>query len=402
MPEQIQIDGYLSFTIGMIVFFVGKRINESIPLLKEYNIPDAVTGGICASIVGLLIFVVVGRELAFDLAPRDLLLIYFFTTIGLNARLSDLVSGGRPLLILLALTLGYILVQDSVGLLSARLLGLEDAMGVLIGSASLIGGHGTAISWAPEIAEYHGVENALEVGVASATLGLVMGSLLGGPIAKILIERHNLSSDESEADRVVGVGDDVADGTQVNYENFLRALLVIHIVIIVGYGLSLGIERTRLKLPMFVPCLLVAIVVTNTMSTFFPKTPWPARSKSLALIADLSLALFIAMSLMGMQLWSIADLAGPLIIMLALQAAVAVVFILFVLFAAMGRGYLAAVLSAGFAGFSLGSTPTAIANMTAVTKKHGPSPTAFIILPLVGAFFVDLSNAFVIQFFLSL
>ncbi|MEM9168864.1 MAG: sodium/glutamate symporter [Pseudomonadota bacterium] len=402
MPEQIDVDGYLSFTVGMIVFFAGKRINEAVPLLKEYNIPDSVTGGICASMVGLLLYVGTGAALNYDLAPRDLLLIYFFTTIGLNASIRDLVSGGRPLVILLVLTLGYIVIQDVVGVAAARFLGLDGAIGVLTGSASLIGGHGTAIAWAPEIAENHGVENALEIGVASATLGLVLASLLGGPIAKVLIERFNLSSDERESERVVGVGDAVADDAHVGYESFLRALLVVHITIIIGYAASVGIEATGLKLPKFVPCLLVGIVFTNVMAQFFPAAPWPARTKSLALIADLSLALFISMSLMGMQLWTIADLAGPLVVILGLQAIMAVAFVLFVLFVAMGRGYLAAVLGAGFAGFSLGSTPTAIANMTAVTKKHGPSPTAFIILPLVGAFFVDLTNAFVIQFFLSL
>ncbi|MEL7029695.1 MAG: sodium/glutamate symporter, partial [Pseudomonadota bacterium] len=174
MAEVVQVDAYLSFTIGMIVFFVGKRINKSVPVLNEYNIPDAVTGGIFASLLGLLIFLGAGKQLNFDLEPRDLLLVYFFTTIGLNANIKDLISGGRPLVILLALTLGYIVIQDTIGVACARLLGLEGAVGVLIGSASLIGGHGTAIAWAPEIAEKHGVENALEIGAASATLGLVM------------------------------------------------------------------------------------------------------------------------------------------------------------------------------------------------------------------------------------
>ena len=150
------------------------------------------------------------------------------------------------------------------------------------------------------------------------------------------------------------------------------------------------------------PCLLVAIILSNSVPYLMPKLHWPARTKALAVVSDFSLGLFIAMSLMSMQLWSIADLAGPLLILLGLQAAATVIFILFVLFPLMGRDYMATVLSAGFAGFSLGATPTAVANMTAVTKTHGPAPMAFIILPLVGAFFVDLTNAFVIQFFLGL
>ncbi|MEM1021200.1 MAG: sodium/glutamate symporter, partial [Pseudomonadota bacterium] len=275
------------------------------------------------------------------------------------------------------------------------------AMAVITGSASLIGGHGTAIAWASEISENHGVPNALEVGVASATLGLVMASLLGGPIAKVILNKHSLSSSIDDTERVVGVSEEQEDLATFGYESFLRALLFIHIAIVIGYAASLGIEDLGIKLPIFVPCLMVAIAMSNTVPKLFPAIPWPARTKSLALISDLSLALFISMSLMGMQLWSIADLAGPLLVILAVQAAVAVAFIFFIIFPMMGRDYLAAVISAGFAGFSLGSTPTAIANMTAVTKKYGPAPTAFIILPLVGAFFVDLTNAFAIQLFLG-
>lgn len=172
--------------------------------------------------------------------------------------------------------------------------------------------------------------------------------------------------------------------------------------IILGFLLNEVVATVGLKLPLFVSCLMVAIALSNTVPKLLPRLIWPARTKALAVVSDFSLGLFIAMSLMGMQLWSVANLAGPLLIMLAAQVAAVVLFILFVLYPLMGRNYLATVLSAGFAGFALGATPTAVANMTAVTKTHGPAPTAFIILPLVGAFFVDITNAFVIQYFLTL
>ncbi|MEM6833554.1 MAG: sodium/glutamate symporter [Pseudomonadota bacterium] len=401
MDDALQVDGFITFTLGIIVFFAGKSVNAAIAFLREYNIPEAVTGGIIASLLGLAVYKGTGKALNYNLEPRDLLLVYFFTTIGLNARLQDLLAGGRPLAILLTATIFYIFLQDTVGLLCAKALDLPAAMAVITGSASLIGGHGTAIAWASEISENHGVPNALEVGVASATLGLVMASLLGGPIAKVILNKHSLSSSIDDTERVVGVSEEQEDLATFGYESFLRALLFIHIAIVIGYAASLGIEDLGIKLPIFVPCLMVAIAMSNTVPKLFPAIPWPARTKSLALISDLSLALFISMSLMGMQLWSIADLAGPLLVILAVQAAVAVAFIFFIIFPMMGRDYLAAVISAGFAGFSLGSTPTAIANMTAVTKKYGPAPTAFIILPLVGAFFVDLTNAFAIQLFLG-
>ncbi len=397
----VELDSFVAYTIGIIVYFVGLRMTGRIEFLRSYNIPEPVTGGILASLVALLVFAVFDIEVKYDLHIRDVLLVYFFTTIGINARISDLVAGGKPLLILLLLTLVYIVIQDVVGVATAVAIGQPAAVGVITGSASLIGGHGTSIAWAPEIAANHGVPNALEMGIASATLGLVIASLLGGPIAKYLLRKHDLSGDSSE-DNVVGIPHENENTETINHTSIMRVILVIHIAVIIGYGLNEVINEIGIKLPLFVSCLLVAIFMSNLVPLILPKLIWPSRSKALAMVSDFSLGLFIAMSLMGMQLWAIADLAGPLLLLLTLQAVVAVVFTVFILFRLMGGDYQAAVLSAGFAGFALGATPTAIANMTAVTKTHGPAPTAFIILPLVGAFFVDIANSFIIQFFLGL
>ncbi len=396
----IVVHSFLAYTIGIIVYFVGMKLNAKIHILRSYNIPEPVTGGVIASLAGLAIFVFSGLELQYDLERRDLLLVYFFTAIGINARVSDLIAGGRPLMILLGLTLAYIVFQDVVGVAVALAMGQPLAVGVLAGSASLIGGHGTAIAWAPEIAAEHGVPGALEIGVAAATLGLVLASMLGGPIAKFLLSRHKIADSPPDG-LLVGIPHEKEKSEQINHVSIMAVILALNIAIIIGYFVNEEITALGLKLPLFVSCLLVAIILSNTVPYVFPGVFWPARTRALALISDFSLGLFIAMSLMGMQLWSIADLAGPLLIILAVQVAAVVVFILFVLFPLMGRDYLATVLSAGFAGFALGATPTAIANMTAVTKSHGPAPTAFIILPLVGAFFVDLTNAVVIQAFLA-
>ncbi len=397
----ILVDSFLAYTIGIIVYFVGLQLNKRVTPLREFNIPEPVTGGIIAALAALAFFLITGLEITYELDTRDRLLVYFFTAIGINARVSDLLNGGRPLIVLLALTLGYIVFQDVVGVLGAQAIGQPSAVGILTGSASLIGGHGTSIAWAPEIAANHGVPNALEIGIASATLGLVLASLLGGPIAKFLLARNKIAGADANG-LMVGIPHETEDTEQINHVSIMGVILVLHIAIIFGYILNEGFAAIGLKLPLFVSCLLVAIVMSNTIPYLMPKLRWPARTKALALVSDFSLGLFIAMSLMGMQLWSIAELAGPLMILLGLQTIAAVVFIIFVFFPLMGRDYFATVLSAGFAGFSLGATPTAIANMTAVTKSHGPAPTAFIILPLVGAFFVDITNAFVIQFFLGL
>ena len=396
----IQVDDFLAYTVGILVYFAGTRVNERVAFLRGYNIPESVTGGILAAIAALAVFVTTGWELTYELDTRNRLLIYFFTAIGLNARISDLVAGGRPLVILLVLTLGYMVLQNGVGVMTARAIGQPSAVGVLAGSAALIGGHGTAIAWAPKIAAEYGVPNALEIGVAAATLGLVMASLLGGPIAKLLLRRSGTSVPDAEADQLVGVPHATERFEQINHVSLMAVVLVLHVAIVLGYLVHQALTEAGLNLPLFVPCLLVAILLSNTVPRILPGMFWPARTKALAVVSDFSLSLFIAMSLMGMQLWSIADLAGPLFVLLLLQLLCSFGFIVFVLFRLMGRGYLAVVLSAGFAGFSLGATPTAIANMSAVTRTHGPAPTAFLILPLVGAFFVDLTNALLIPWFL--
>lgn len=397
--NNIAIDSFLSYTIGIIVFFLGVTLTKRVKAFQDYNIPEPVTGGLLAAMVIYGIYLISGAEVSFDLSTRDRLLVYFFTAIGLNARFSDLVKGGKPLLILLFLTLTFIVVQNIVGMGSAKLLDLPMTIGVLAGSASLIGGHGTAIAWAPEIKNL-GIENALEIGVASATLGLVVASLVGGPIAKFLLTKNQLSNDKKSAPSV-GISYDKVNTETFNHLNFMSVILVLHICIIIGYIANNVITELGFKLPLFVTCLLTGIILSNIVPLCFPKLAWPARTRSLAIVSDFSLSLFLTMSLMSMQLWTIASLAGPLLIILTLQTIAAVAFILLILFPLMGKNYQAAVLSAGFGGFALGATPTAIANMTAVTKAHGPAPMAFIILPLVAAFFVDVTNAFVISFLLK-
>ena len=397
---EISIDSFMTHTIGLIVFLAGVKITKQVRILREFNIPEPVTGGLIAALIVFAIYLISGQSVAYDLSGRDQLLVYFFTAIGLNARISDLIEGGKPLFILLILTVGYMILQNLTGMTGAFIAGMEQSTGVLTGSVSLVGGHGTAIAWAPEF-ERLGLSGAMEIGIASATLGLIVASLIGGPIAKFLISRHSLSCD-SEDVPAVGLAYEKADSEQISALSLMSVILTLHIAIIIGFLVNEYLLSIGLKLPLFVSCLLTAIVLSNTLPKLLPKMHWPARTRALAVVSDYSLGLFLAMSLMSMQLWTIAGLAGALLFILLLQTVVAVVFILLVLFPLMGRDYQAAVLSAGFGGFTLGATPTAIANMTAVTKANGPAPTAFIILPLVAAFFVDIANAFIIQFMLGL
>ncbi|MFY2826171.1 sodium/glutamate symporter [Ruegeria sp. MALMAid1280] len=394
----IHIPGFLTATLGIAVYLIGAEINARVALLRQFNIPEPVTGGLLASFVLLFLYLMAGLELVFDLASRDFLLIVFFAGIGLNARLADLVSGGKPLFLLLILTMVTIVAQNAVGAVGAIAFGYPSQAGVLFGSASLIGGHGTAIAWAPEVGAVTGLDGATELGVAVATLGLVLAALVGGPIARLLVEGKNLTPDRPDEEHTVGLPDDADEAeTRIDHLTIMRVLLYLNLAIILGYMLNGVIEATGLKLPLFVPCLIMGIVIANIRTALAPNAPPVSRTPSLALISEFSLGAFLAMSLMSLQLWTIAELGLAIVVIMAAQTLFAVAFVIWVLFPVMGGNYRAAVLSAGFGGFALGATPTAIANMTAVTKRYGPSPIAFIVLPLVSAFFVDIANAIVIQ-----
>lgn len=406
MPEiengVLQVGPFLAATVGIIVLFIGKRLNDSFAFLREFSIPEPVTGGLLFSLLTALIYATGNVAIEFELGARDFLLVYFFTTIGINASVRDLLAGGKPLVILLVITIAYMFLQNLLGISVAELTGQPAAVGVLGGTVSLIGGHGTAIAWSPRIAEGFGVTNAMEIGMACATLGLILSSLMGGPVAKFLIGRYNLKPQEA-APQDVGV---LVDAPRMSSDplDFLDAILAIHVCVLIGTGLNAVVGSLGLDLPLFVTCLFAGILVTNFIPAWYPRLSgkkWPSRTGAMALIADISLGTFLAMSLMSLQLWTLIEMAGPILAIMMAQFVLAIAIDVFVVFRALGRNYDAAVVAAGFGGISLGATPTAMANMSAVTTRYGASHLAFIIVPLVCAFFIDIANALIIPFFLS-
>jgi len=399
----LQLSAFFSVTLGIVVLFLGKRVNDAVGFLREFSIPEPVTGGLIASLLVALLFFVSDIEINFDLAARDVLLVYFFTTIGINSSLKDLLAGGKPLVILLSITIAYMFLQNLTGITVAAMFDQPTAVGMLGGTVSLIGGHGTAIAWSPRIAEDFGITNAMEIGIACATFGLILASLMGGPIAKFLITRHKLTPTRVEP-LDIGAPEGSKDKSEIDHLDLLDAILAIHISAILGFLINAELETLGLKLPLFVTCLFAGILITNLIPKSFPRitgTAWPSRKPAIALIADVSLGTFLAMSLMSMQLWTLIELAGPIFTILGAQFLIAVSLTVFVVFPLMGRNYDAAVVCAGFGGISLGSTPTAMANMSAVAQRYGASHLAFIIVPLVCAFFIDLVNALLIPFFLA-
>jgi len=399
--ETLVLDGRQTIVLAILVLFLGKLLTSRIAFLRNYNIPEPVTGGLIASIVFGLIYGIFDLQFEFALDVRNELLIVFFTTIGLSSRFSTLLKGGAQLGILLALAVVYLMFQNGTGVLVATLAGFDKLVGVIGGSVSLSGGHGTAIAWTPVFRDEYGIELAGEIGIACATFGLILGGLLGGPLARFLVERHKLEPD-SDAVQTVGVEHE-HEMIPIEYQNMLGTILVICIAMGIGIHIDYGLEYLGVQLPTFVSCLFAGILVINLLPVLFPrlKVPKPEQSRSLALVSEISLGLFLAISLMSLELWTLADLGFVILLMLLAQVVIVMLWAGIVVFRAMGATYDAAVMSSGYVGLALGATPTAIANMTAVTKLYGPSPRAFIIVPLIGAFFIDLANAVVIQLYIG-
>ena len=395
----LQFSSFLSITLAILVLFIGKGLTIHYAALRNFNIPEPVVGGLLFAILFAAMHFSLGISVQFNLEARDIMLVYFFTTIGLNSNLKDLVKGGKPLVILLSATLIYMILQNVVGISIASLFGMPPVTGMLSGTVSLIGGHGTAIAWAPTFAEKFSINNAMEIGIASATVGLILASVMGGPIARYLIKKHQLQP-ARQAPQDVGISHEEKN-IQIDYIAFLHAVLGINISVILGFILNEGLQEAGLKLPLFVTCLFAGIIISSfvipVLSHKITWLDWDNKNRAMALIADISLGIFLAMSLMSMQIWVIIDLAGPLLAILTAQFVVATFMSLFVIFKLMGSNYDAAVISAGFGGISLGSTATAMANMTAVTQRYGASHLAFLIVPLVCAFFIDLFNVVLIQ-----
>jgi ESS family glutamate:Na+ symporter len=397
----LQLDVRQTIIMAILVLYLGKYLTKKIKFLQDFNIPDAVAGGVLASLIFGLGYGIFSLQVEFDLYIRDALLIIFFTTIGLSSRLKTLLQGGKPLLILLAVAVIFLFLQNLIGVGMAQLTGLASPLGLLSGSVSLSGGHGTTIAWSPIFKDSYGIVNASEIGIASATFGLVFGGIVGGPIAKFLITRNQLQAKDQAEDLTISIKRGQKNVT-IDYHTMLNSLLVIGLTIGLGLEINAVVTAIGLKLPVFVSCLLAGIILTNTLPLFFKRFPWPTGTPSLALLSDVSLGLFLAMSLMSLQLWTLSGMGVPIALLLLAQVLASAIYTIFFVFPIMGKTYDAAVISAGYAGLTLGATPTAIANMTAVTEQFGASPQAFIIVPLVGAFFIDIANAFAIQTFLSL
>ncbi|MDP9509961.1 sodium/glutamate symporter [Pseudomonas protegens] len=395
----VQLDFYGTLVAASLVLLLGRGLVTRVGFLRAYNIPEPVAGGLVVALLLLLLRGMGDMEVRIDTSLQAPLMLAFFATIGLSADFASLKKGGRNLAVFLLLVTGFLLVQNAMGIGLAKALGLDPLMGLLTGSVTLSGGHGTGGAWGAVFKEQYGLASAPEIAMASATFGLVLGGLIGGPVARLLVKRVQTPGAVQGEPRLPRGYEQPYKERQITALSFIETLALVAISLQAGSFLSGLIQGTALELPTFVCVLFVGVVLRNGLSAL----GWhQVFDQEVSLLGNVSLSLFLAIALMSLRLWDLASLALPILTLLAVQTLVMALFAVFVTFRVMGRNYDAAVLAAGHCGFGLGATPTAIANMQAVTQRYGPSPMAFLVVPMVGAFFIDISNAIVIKLYLAL
>ncbi|MBM5575163.1 sodium/glutamate symporter [Deefgea sp. CFH1-16] len=395
----ITISGYGTLVAASLVLLFGRILVEKTAPLKAFTIPEPVAGGLVVALLMLFAQQVAGVTVKFDTSLQTPLMLAFFATIGLSANLASLKAGGSVMIKFLCVVAGLLLMQNIIGISLANLLGLDGHLGLLAGSVTLSGGHGTGAAWSSVFSEQFGIQGATELAMACATFGLVLGGLIGGPVAKFLLRKVKVPGAEHNHDQAPTGFEEPQATRLITVNSFIESLALIALSLAGGQFLAGLISGTAFELPTFVCVLFTGVVLRNVLSGL----GWyQVFEREVSVLGNVSLALFLAMALMSLRLWELANLALPMVILLAVQAMAMAAYAIFVTFRVMGSNYDAVVLAAGHCGFGLGATPTAIANMQAVTHRFGPSHLAFIVVPMVGAFFIDILNAIIIKIFMAL
>lgn len=395
----IELDVFGTLTAASLVLLAGRKLVASWKVLNTYSIPEPVVGGLAVALLMWLLKATADVQVRFDLSLSPPLMLAFFACIGLNADLASLVRGGRPLVVLLGLVVGFLVLQNLTGIGLAVLLGQSPLMGLLAGSIALSGGHGTGAAWGAVFVEQYQLAGAPEIAIAAATFGLVLGGVIGGPVARHLLGKVRVKPGADGEHQEPTLFEHPAEVRLITAPALIETLALISVCLLAGQYLARLLAGTFLELPAFVCVLFVGVVLRNGLAAAGKYTVF---ERAVSVLGNVSLALFLALALMSMRLWELSSLALPMLVLLLGQTALMAAYAIFVTFPVMGRNYDAAVIAAGHCGFGLGATPTAIANMQAVTDRFGNSPLAFLVVPMVGAFFIDLANALVIKLFLLL
>ena len=391
----ISLNMYQTLAVAVIALLVGKFLRNRISFLEKFCIPSPVVGGLLFAIMTLILYVTGIVEFNFDDTLREVCMVFFFTSVGFQANLKVLKSGGKSMIIFLALVAVLIVLQNVLAVTLSGAVGVTPLVGLCTGSIPMVGGHGTASAFGPVLEDF-GINGATTLCTAAATFGLVAGSIIGGPIGNRLIRKKELL-------KTVAQGDDsvLVEEEEKHRRSFsMYAPAVYQIVLAAGIGtvVSYLLSLTGMTFPIYIGAMIVAAIMRNA-SEFSGK--FKIHMGEINDVGGICLSLFLGIAMITLKLWQLAELALPMVILLAGQLVLMILFTYFVVFNIMGRDYDAAVLSAGTCGFGMGATPNAMANMQAICDKYAPSVKAYILIPIVGSLFADFINSLTITFFIN-
>lgn len=385
-----------TLAISILVLLLGREIKKRVNFLERFFIPAPVVGGVIFSILLLIGHNTGAFSFSFDNVLKDFLMTIFFTTIGFTASGKLLKKGGVGVVVFLITATVLVVIQDIVGVSMAKMFGEHPLLGLAVGSVPLTGGHGTSGAFGPVLEEF-GVTGGLSVSIAAATYGLIAGCLIGGPVAKRLRERYNLKPSLEDREGTVEVLEENEENP-VSEETLFSAVVVIALSMGIGYCIAPFLKKYGIVIPAYIGPMFIAAIIRNIADMQKKNLPM----NEIAITGNIALSLFLAMALMTLKLWELADLAIPIITILLVQTVIMALYAYFITFKFNGKDYDAAVMATGHCGFGLGATPNAMANMEVFTKENGPAPRAFFVLPVVGALFIDFTNATVITFFINM
>ena len=389
--REIQLNMYHALALGAVMYWLGAALTRKLPALRRFCVPAPLVGGLCFALFNTLLYASGLAVITFDETLETVFMILFFTTVGFTVSIPMLVKSGRSVMLLLALSIVIILLQNAVGSGVMALMGKNPLYGLGCGSISMIGGPGTAAAIGPDL-DAAGAVGGTTVAVAAATFGLIFGSVLGGPIARHLIVKNHLREELPESREHEEDADDAHFTTHSN--RFVLGFLMLAFCVGLGSYVTTGLTKLcGFNFPAYIGPMLVAVAVRNLID-HTGHIEFPAAE--ISTMGNMFLAIFLSMALSGLKLWQLVDLALPMLVCLAAEVLLMVFFSILVLFPLMGRNYDAAMITAGFIGFAMGATSNAMANMQVVTKKYGPSPVAYFAIPMVGGMFIDFFNAVLI------
>ena len=393
---KIQLDMYQTLAVAVLVLILGNYLKKKIYFLQKFCIPAPVIGGLIFAIMTCICYVTGIAEFSFDDTLREVCMVFFFTSVGFQANLKVLKSGGKSLIVFLGLVIVLIILQNLTAVGLAKLLNLNPLIGMCTGSIPMVGGHGTAGAFGPVLEDLN-IKGATTICTAAATFGLIFGSLIGGPLGKRLIEKHSLLNTTANEDDSLLVEDEKKHERHTN----MYADAVFQLILAIGVGtiFTMLLTKTGLTFPIYIGAMLAAALMRNICEYTGIATIHMGEINDLG---GISLSLFLGMAMITLRLWELASLALPLVILLAAQVLLIIIFTYVIEFNIMGRDYDAAILVSGTCGFGTGATPNAMANMQAVCDQYVPSIKAYLLIPLVGSLFADFLNSLVITFFINL